>query len=189
MPVMRKVKTDMSLYTASIEEEVAKTPRHKKTIPNTSRTSARKEQKKTLKIHMKDRSPLAINFATNESNLWTEQSMVRSGSSTAKPKTTKAVQDSNDGHATQYSIIDENSRVIKERKYRSFGPEYRKISQSLMMQEMYDRLSGYDYKYEVDSRVSKCSFNSFKLYKKSQSAAFNYHAQSKSDDEETSDIC
>lgn len=68
MPVMRKVKTDMSLYTASTEKEVSKTPRNKKTIANMSRTSARKEQKKTLKVHLKDRSPLAINFATNESN-------------------------------------------------------------------------------------------------------------------------
>ena len=115
--------------------------------------------------------------------------MVRSGSSTTKLKTTKAVQNSNDGHATQYSQIDENSRAIKERKYRSFGPEYRKISQSLMMQEMYDRLSGYDYKYEVDSNVSKCSFNSFKHYKRSQSAAFSYHAYTKSDEEEESVVC
>ena len=115
--------------------------------------------------------------------------MVRSGSSTAKPKTTKVVQNSNDGHATQYSQIDENAKVFKERKYRSFGPEYRKISQSLMMQEMYDRLSGYDYKYEVDSRVSKCSFNSFKHYKRSQSAVFNFHTYTKSDEEEESVVC
>lgn len=52
----------------------------------------------------------------------------------------------------------------KKRKYSSTGPEWRKVSQSLMMQEMYDRLSGYDYKYEVDSNVSKCSFGSFKNY-------------------------
>ena len=110
--------------------------------------------------------------------------MVRSGSSMAKLTTTKAVKDSNEGLTTQNSIIDENQRFIKERKYSSFGPKYRKISQSLMMQEMYDRLSGYDYKYEVDSNVSKCSFNSFKHYKKQHSAMINYRAYSKSDQEE-----
>ena len=31
-----------------------------------------------------------------------------------------------------------------------------------MHTEMYDRISGYDYKYEVDSHVSKCSFDSYK---------------------------
>ena len=53
----------------------------------------------SLKVHMKNRSPLAINFATNESNQWTtEQSpLVRSGKSTTKVTTTKAVQDSNEG--------------------------------------------------------------------------------------------
>ena len=29
---------------------------------------------------------------------------------------------------------------------------------------MYDRLSGYDYKYEEESNVSKCSFGSYKDY-------------------------
>ena len=115
--------------------------------------------------------------------------MVRSGSSTTIVKTTKAVQNSKGGLATQYSIIEENPRVIKKRKYSSFGPEYRKISQSLMMQEMYDRLSGYDYTYEVDSNVSKCSFNSFKHYKRSQSKSFNYQANAKSDEKEDSVVC
>lgn len=32
------------------------------------------------------------------------------------------------------------------------------------MQEMYDRLSGYDYKYEVESNVTKCSFTSYEKY-------------------------
>ena len=31
-----------------------------------------------------------------------------------------------------------------------------------MMQQMYDRISGYDYKYEVGSNVTKCSFSSYK---------------------------
>jgi len=30
------------------------------------------------------------------------------------------------------------------------------------MQEMYDRLSGYDYRHEIDSHVTKCSVGSFK---------------------------
>ena len=56
------------------------------------------------------------------------------------------------------------SRSIRRRNCTSTGPEYKKVSQSLMMQEMYDRLSGYDYKHEVSSNVSKCSFASFKEY-------------------------
>ena len=48
------------------------------------------------------------------------------------------------------------------RKCMSAGPEWRKVSQSDMMQEMYDRISAYDYKCEIDSHVSKCSFGSFR---------------------------
>ena len=58
-----------------------------------------------------------------------------------------------------------------------------------MMQKMYDRLSGYDYKYEVDSNVSKCSFNSFKNYKRQHSMVTNYRAYTGSDDEEDSVVC
>ena len=57
------------------------------------------------------------------------------------------------------------------------------------MQKMYDRLSGYDYKYEVDSNVSKCSFNSFKNYKKQHSMVTNYRAYTGSVDEEDSVVC
>ena len=31
-----------------------------------------------------------------------------------------------------------------------------------MMQQMYERISGYDYQCEVDSNVTKCSFGSYK---------------------------
>ena len=48
-----------------------------------------------------------------------------------------------------------------KRKCMSAGPEWRKVSQSDMMQEMYERISAYDYQCEIDSHVSKCSFGSF----------------------------
>ena len=66
MPQLRKMQTDMSpFYSASLEKETAMTPRTRKTLGgNISRTTIKKAQQSK----QKDRSPLAINFATNESN-------------------------------------------------------------------------------------------------------------------------
>lgn len=30
------------------------------------------------------------------------------------------------------------------------------------MQDMYERISGYDYRFEIESNVTKCSFGSYK---------------------------
>lgn len=66
-------------------------------------------------------------------------------------------------------MLQEPSRVddvvIKTRRCVSTGPVWHGISQSLIMNEMRERLSGYDYKCDIESRVSECSFDSFKHYR------------------------
>ena len=47
----------------------------------------------------------------------------------------------------------------------STGPVWEGTAQSLIMTEMRERLSGYDYNLDSHSRVSECSFDSFKHYR------------------------
>jgi len=84
----------MSLHTTvSIDKDSTNmTPRTRKTLATICRTTIKK---KALNQVKKDRSPLAINFATNESM---HSVKARSRASTARVNTTtKAVQDSQEG--------------------------------------------------------------------------------------------
>ena len=57
---------------------------------------------------------------------------------------------------------DESAPIWAKRRCASDGPQHRLISQSQMMQEMYERTSGYDYRFEIESNVTRCSFGSYK---------------------------
>lgn len=170
---MRKMLTqeEDKLFSTSIKKETAMTPRTRKTVATISRTTVKKENKKVSTFSgsvipnaskPNHRSPqnIKINFATNEST----QSVGKSRASTARIPTTLGVLDSGERTVSAFSMNKRPIPSLRQRKHTSSGPEYRKISQSLIMQEMYDRLSGYDYKYDVESNVSKCSFGSYKEY-------------------------
>lgn len=52
-----------------------------------------------------------------------------------------------------------------------------------MMQEMYERISGYDYRAEVQSHVTKCSFGSYKEICEANQDLVLFNKTDESDDE------
>ena len=68
---------------------------------------------------------------------------------------------------------------LRKRRCISSGPKFKHTSQSLMMEQMYERISAYDYRLEIDSNVTKCSFGSYKeICGANPALQFHLHSES-----------